>query len=118
LISAASTPVISDARSSVYGSTVAMYSSKCSVALATNASFTSPAWMISRPMALARAMSVPTSRPSQASAHCAVEVRRGSTEYMRAPLFNPCSTWWKKIGWVSRALEPQRISRSACSASS
>ena len=36
--------------------------------------------MISRPIALASAMSVPTSRPSHASAHCAVDVRRGSTD--------------------------------------
>ena len=56
---------------------------------ATNASFTSPAWMISRPIALASAMSVPTSRPSHASAHCAVDVRRGSTEYMRVPVLQP-----------------------------
>src|SRR5881296_2501837 len=33
-----------------------------------------PAWMISRAIALARAMSEPTSRPSQTSAHCAEEV--------------------------------------------
>ena len=36
---------------------------------------------------------------------------------MRVPDFSPCSTWWKKIGCVSRALEPQSTSRSACSAS-
>ena len=87
------------------------------VARSTNASFTRPAWMISRPIALASAMSVPTSSPSQASAHCAVEVWRGSTEYMRVPRRMPCSTWWKKIGWVSRALEPHSTIRSACSAS-
>ncbi len=34
--------------------------------------------MISRPMALASEMSDPTSRPSQASAHWAEVVRRGS----------------------------------------
>ena len=47
-----------------------------------NASFTRPAWMISRAMAFASEMSEPTSMPSHASAHCAVVVRRGSTAYM------------------------------------
>ncbi len=40
---------------------------------------TSPAAMISRAIVLDRAMSVPTCRPSQRSANCAVDVRRGST---------------------------------------
>ena len=35
--------------------------------------------MISRAIALARAMSEPTSRPSHRSAHSALDVRRGST---------------------------------------
>ena len=49
-------------------------------------SFTSPASMISRPMAFASEMSEPTSMPSHASAHCADVVRRGSTAYSRAPV--------------------------------
>ena len=35
-------------------------------------------------------------------------VRRGSMTKSRAPLCTPLSRWWKKIGCVSRALEPQR----------
>ena len=73
--------------------------------------------MISRAMALASAMSLPTSRPSQPSAHSADEVRRGSTAYSRAPLRTPLSRWWKKIGCVSRALLPHRTIRSVSSTS-
>ena len=62
-------------------------------------------------------MSVPTSRPSQRSAHCAEVVRRGSTTYMRAPLWTPFSTWWKKIGWVSRAFDPHMTMTSVSSIS-
>ena len=51
-----------------------------------------PLAMTSRPTALARAMSLPTSRPSQTSAHSADEVRRGSIAYRRAPLWTPLST--------------------------
>ena len=57
-----------------------------------------PGMMISRAMALASAMSVPTCSPSHTSAHWADDVRRGSTAYIRAPLWIPFSTWWKKIG--------------------
>jgi hypothetical protein len=109
--------VIRSATSSVYGCTWALYSAKPVVARATNASFTSPAAMISRPTALASAMSVPTSSGSHSSAHWAVDVRRGSTEYIRAPFFNPCNTWWKKIGCVLRAFDPHMMMRSASSAS-
>ena len=42
-----------------------------------NSSCARPAWMISRAIALARAMSEPTSRPSHRSAHSALDVRRG-----------------------------------------
>ena len=63
------------------------------------------------------AMSVPTSMPSHVSAHAALGVRRGSTTINRAPLRTPCSTWWKKIGCVSRAFEPQRMIRSVSSTS-
>ena len=73
--------------------------------------------MISRATALASAMSVPTSRPSQRSAHCAVEVRRGSTTNSFAPRWTAFSTWWKKIGWASRAFEPQRTTTSVSSTS-
>ena len=73
--------------------------------------------MISRPTAFARAMSDPTSRPSQTSAHSAELVRRGSTAYRRAPLCTPLRRWWKKIGCVSRALLPQSTIRSVSSAS-
>ena len=45
--------------------------------------------MITFAMALARAMSEPTSMPSHTSAHWADSLRRGSTAYMRAPLRNP-----------------------------
>jgi len=41
--------------------------------------FSSPAAMISRPIAFARAMSLPTSSPSHVSAQAALLVRRGST---------------------------------------
>ena len=73
--------------------------------------------MISRPTALARAMSEPTSRPSQTSAHWAELVLRGSIANRRAPLWMPRSRWWKKIGWVSRAFEPQRRTTSVSSIS-
>ena len=63
--------------------------------------------MISRAIAFESAMSEPTSSPSQRSAHCADVVRRGSTTKRRAPLRTPLSRWWKKIGCVSRAFEPQ-----------
>ncbi len=74
--------------------------------------------MISRPTACASGMSVPTFGPSQLSAHSAVEVRRGSTAYMRAPLRMPLSTCWKKMGWAKRALEPHITMTSVCSISS
>jgi hypothetical protein len=48
--------------------------------------------MISRAIVLESAMSVPTSMPSQPSAHCAELVRRGSTTYRRAPLFTALRT--------------------------
>lgn len=62
--------------------------------------------MISRAMAFASEMSEPTSSPSHTSAHCAELVRRGSMTNSLAPFRTPFSTWWKKIGCVSRALEP------------
>src|SRR5579863_17096 len=80
-------------------------------------SFARPAWMISRPIVFAIAISVPTSSPSQASAHWAELVRRGSTTYSDAPRWTPLRRWWKKIGCDSRAFEPQRISRSVSSTS-
>lgn len=64
------------------------------------------------------AMSVPTSRPSQLSAHSAVDVRRGSTAYSRPPLWIPFSTCWKKIGCANRALDPHITMTSVCSISS
>ena len=45
--------------------------------------------MITFAMALARAMSEPTSIPSQTSAQRADSDLRGSTQYMRAPLRTP-----------------------------
>ena len=77
----------------------------------------SPAWMISRPIAWASGISVPTFSPSQLSAHSAVEVRRGSMAYIRAPLRIPRSTCWKKIGCAKRALEPHITIRSVWSTS-
>jgi hypothetical protein len=68
-------------------------------------------------MALASAMSVPTWSPSQRSAHCAEEVLRGSTAKRRAPRFTPLRTWWKKMGCVSRAFDPQRKTTSVSSTS-
>src|SRR5712692_61878 len=76
-----------------------------------------PEWMISRAIALASAMSLPTSIPNHRSAHSAELVRRGSTATSRPPLRTPRKRWWKKIGWVSRALEPQSKTRSVSSAS-
>ena len=83
-----------------------------------NASFVSPATTISRPIALASAMSDPTSIPSHRSAHCAEVVLRGSTTIRRAPFRTPLRMWWKKIGWVSRAFEPHSKMRSVFSISS
>jgi len=71
-----------------------------------------PARMISRAIVLDSAMSEPTSSPSQVSAHCADPVRRGSTTYRDAPRRTAFRTRWKKIGWVSRAFDPHRTSRS------
>ena len=65
--------------------------------------------MISRAIAFASAMSEPTSSPSQSVRPLRpTTVRRGSTTKSRAPLRTPLRTWWKKIGCVSRAFEPQR----------
>ena len=73
--------------------------------------------MISRAIVCESAMSVPTSSPSQPSAHLAEEVRRGSTAYSCAPLCTPFSRWWKKIGCVSRAFDPHRRMTSVSSIS-
>ena len=116
-MSSAATPVTASARSSVHSSADAMYSAKPDVARSTNAVLTSPAWMISRPTASASGMSVPTRRPSQRSAQAAVAVRRGSTTKIRAPRSRATSTWWKKIGCVSRAFEPHMTMTSEVSAS-
>ncbi len=113
----AGTPVSRSAYSRVYDSTFERYASKPSVAWPMNASCSRPAWMISRPTALARAMSLPTSSPSHVSAHSADDVRRGSMTISRAPLRMARRTWWKKIGCVSRAFEPQRTIRSVSSTS-
>src|SRR2546425_893269 len=82
-----------------------------------NSWFARPSWMISRAIALASEMSLPTSRPSHRSAHSPDPVRRGSTATRRAPLRTPRSRWWKKIGCVSRAFEPHRMMRSVSSTS-
>ena len=73
--------------------------------------------IISRATAQASGMSVPTSIPSHRSAQRAEAVRRGSTTISVAPRRTALSTWWKKIGWVSRALEPQSTIRSVSSTS-
>ncbi len=88
-ITSAFTVVNFSARSSVYGSTDARYASKPVVARSMNAVLHNPAAMISRPIAFARAMSDPTSSPSQTSANAAELVRRGSIAYIRAPRFCP-----------------------------
>jgi hypothetical protein len=111
------TPVSRSARSSGYRATDSLYASKSTVARLRNSPLTSPALMISLAIAFASEMSLPTWMPSQASAHCAVLDRRGSTVYIRAPLRMPFSTWWKKIGCASRAFEPHMTMRSASSAS-
>ena len=116
-MTSAGTPVTRSPSSSVHGSTDARYSSKPVVERSMKRSLVSPAWMISRAIVLERAMSVPTSSPSHASAHRAELVRRGSTTNSRAPLCTALRTWWKKIGCVSRAFEPHRISRSVSSTS-
>ena len=54
---------------------------------------------------------------ASASAQRAAAVRRGSTTNSRAPLRTPARTWWKKIGWVSRAFEPHRTMTSVFSTS-
>src|SRR5215207_7522814 len=56
--------------------------------------------------------------PSHTSAHAAEVVRRGSTTYNRAPFWIPLRRWWNQIGCASRAFEPQRKTKSVCSASS
>jgi hypothetical protein len=55
--------------------------------------------------------------PSHTSANLADEVRRGSTQYIEAPASTPARRWWKKIGWASRALDPQRTMQSVSSIS-
>src|SRR5205085_1747789 len=64
----------------------AAYASKPVVARLMNSRLCRPAWMISRAIVFESATSVPTSIPSQRSAHCAEVVRRGSTTIRRAPL--------------------------------
>src|ERR1041384_3026479 len=56
--------------------------------------------------------------PSQTSAHWADVVRRGSTTCSVAPFWIPLRRWWNQIGCASRAFEPQRKTKSVCSASS
>ena len=73
--------------------------------------------MISRPTALARAMSEPTSRPSHRSAHSRRAGAPGIDRNSRRPVRTPFRRWWKKIGCVSRALLPHRRTRSVSSAS-
>ena len=73
--------------------------------------------MISRAIACASAMSVPTSSPAHTSAHWADDVRRGSIAKSRAPRFTPLSRWWKKIGCVSRAFDPHSRTQSVSSIS-
>jgi hypothetical protein len=73
--------------------------------------------MITRPMALARAMSVPTRTGSQRWAKATEEVLRGSTATRRAPRRTPRSRWRNRTGWVSRALEPHRSTKSVSSIS-
>src|SRR5437773_5593329 len=68
-MASAGTPVTLAACASVYGSTASRYASNPVVARAMKARFSRPAARISRPMALARAMSEPTSIPSHPSAH-------------------------------------------------
>src|SRR5437868_2163246 len=65
--------------------------------------------MISRPIAFASGMSVPTSIPSQRSAHCADAVRRGSTTISRAPVERPVPA-----GFAQRAvLADERLTQPA-----
>ncbi len=116
-MTSAGTPVTAAPRSRVQSSTDAAYSSKLHVARSMKRGLWSPAWMISRAIVLDRAMSVPTWIPNQVSAQRAELVRRGSTQYRRAPLRTPAMTWWKKMGWVSRAFEPQRMMTSVSSTS-
>ncbi len=106
------------ASASVHGSIDSRKASNPVVARSTNSSFTSPATTISRATAFASAMSVPTSMPSQRSAHCAEAERRGSTTISRAPRLTALSAWWNQIGWASRAFEPQSTIRSAASRTS
>jgi hypothetical protein len=73
--------------------------------------------MISRAIVFESATSEPTSSPSQVSAHFADEVRRGSITWSRAPFRTPFRRWWKKIGCVSRAFDPQRRMTSVSSIS-
>ena len=91
-MSSAGTPVSRSARSSGYSLTFRAYASKFTVARLMNSSLTSPAVMISLAIAFASEMSLPTWMPSQASAHCAVDERRGSTAYIFAPLRIPFRT--------------------------
>ncbi len=116
-IASAGTPVSRSPSSSVNGSTEAAYASKPSVARSTKVSLCRPAWMISRAIVFERATSEPTSSPSQRSAHCADVVRRGSIAKRRAPFRTPRRRWWKMIGCVSRAFEPQRRITSVSSSS-
>ncbi len=76
-----------------------------------------PSSRMQQATALASAMSEPTFTGTHPSAHSADEVRRGSITYSLAPRFTALSTWWKKIGCVSRALEPQRRMTSVSSTS-
>ena len=64
-MASAGTPVSRSAYSSVYGLDLGLVGLEAVVARSMNSRFSSPASMISRAIALARAMSEPTSRPSQ-----------------------------------------------------
>ena len=78
--------MISVARSSGYCLTISAYASKPVVARPMNSLWWRSRSMMTLAIAFARAMSEPTSMPSHTSAHRADSLRRGSTQYRRAPL--------------------------------
>ena len=107
----------SAARSSVQGSTDAAYSSKPVVARSMKSRLWSPAWMISRADRVGERDVGAHVEGEPAVGPRAEEVRRGSTHEQPRAVAHALRTWWKKIGWVSRAFEPQRTMTSVSSTS-
>ncbi len=105
-ISPAGIPVISDAPSGGKPRTCSRSSSNPRVCSDTKASSKSRSSMMTRAMALKRAVSEPTRSRSQRVAKDVSSMRRGSTTMRRAPRRTAALTRIERTGWDSVVLVP------------